>query len=341
MEIDPRAWMLWGVAASLPPLTGRNPLPLIVTLLAVVLVRMAVTPLRAGRFTVSGIIKLAIAFLVIGIVFNILTVRTGDRIIVTLPQWMPLLDGPLTWNAVVFGALSGIAILSLVVAGLTLAANLDWSATMRLLPDSLLGFGTAASIAFTFFPQLASSFQEIREARRIRGAPIRGARDALQVATPILSLALDRAITLSELLETRGFGAALPVQSRSGARSLGIAVGLAGIGTSAYLFVTGHTLPALVIAIVSIVAAWTPRRGRITMGRTRYRSPVWRSSDTAIAAGSVLALVATVITLVIWPEALRYEPYPSLTLPAVGLPLLVGLLGLTAPAIAALWSAEP
>ncbi len=40
-RLDPRAWLLWGAAASLPALLGRNPFPLLMTLVAVLGVRIA------------------------------------------------------------------------------------------------------------------------------------------------------------------------------------------------------------------------------------------------------------------------------------------------------------
>jgi hypothetical protein len=33
--LDPRAWIIWAVAANLPPLVGRNPWPLAATSVAV------------------------------------------------------------------------------------------------------------------------------------------------------------------------------------------------------------------------------------------------------------------------------------------------------------------
>ncbi|MEZ4507398.1 MAG: hypothetical protein R2848_16495 [Thermomicrobiales bacterium] len=59
--------------------------------------------------------------------FNLLTVRVGDRVFGTIPDWVPLIDGDLTVNSIVFGLLSGLAVLTLVLIGVTLAAVLDWA----------------------------------------------------------------------------------------------------------------------------------------------------------------------------------------------------------------------
>jgi hypothetical protein len=58
-------------------------------------------------------------------------------------------------------------------------------------------------------------------------------------------------------------------------------------------------------------------------------------NDTIVLVCSALALVATLLSLEMRPESVRYEPYPHLDLPNVNLPLLLALLLLLAPAIVA------
>jgi len=332
-SIDPRAWLVWGLAASLPPLVGRNPFMLIVTLLSVIIVRVAVG--RSGQSGPStlGLIKLAAVFVAIGVVFNVLTVHSGDVVLATIPDSLPLIGGDITLNAVVFGILGGMAVLSLVITGLTVSSNLEWPAVMRLLPESLVSLGVAGSIAFTFFPQAIASFRELREARLIRGSPLRTPRDYASLAAPMLTLGLDRAVTLSELLETRGFGASSSPGHRSQWRSMSMAVGLAALCTSAYLFAAGQLVRAggaLLAAMASavFVALAAPRAKR---RRSRYRVPQWTRQDSIVSAGSFVAISGLVIALAWSPKAVRYEPYPTLDLPLVALPLILALLGLLAP----------
>ena len=49
------------------------------------------------------------------------------------------------------------------------------------------------------------------------------------------------------------------------------------------------------------------------------------------------AAIATVSVLLVDADAIRYEPYPTLTWPVASVPLAVGLLGLLAPAVVLLW----
>src|SRR4051812_49820711 len=108
--LDPRAWLAWAFAASLPAMLGRNPWPVAVALLAVVSVRVAWTGRRSNTTSWDFFVKLAVVFAAISVVFNVLTVRTGDRGFVHVPSFVPMLRGELTWNAALYGVLSGIAL---------------------------------------------------------------------------------------------------------------------------------------------------------------------------------------------------------------------------------------
>lgn len=331
--IDPRAWLCWAGSAMLVPLTGRNPFALLSVLLAVLAVREALPP--DARIGWSWIVRLGVVFAALSVVFNVLTVRTGDRVIGTIPEWIPLIDGNLTLNSVVFGLLSGLAVLTLVLIGITLAAVLDWSAVLRLLPHSLTGAGVAGSVAFSFFPQMVATYREIVDAQAMRGYELRGPRDYLNLAPLLLSGGIERAVTMSELLESRGFGGA-PAPKRSRMSGLAPAVGLGAVCIAVYLFAVGETLAASVAALLGCaLLALSVRAGRTSeVRRTRYRPLIWRPSDWVVLAGAIIAAASVVLA---GAEAIRYEPYPTLELPAASVPLSIGLLGLLAPAFVLLW----
>jgi energy-coupling factor transporter transmembrane protein EcfT len=331
--IDPRAWLCWAAAAMLMPLLGRNPFALCTVLLTVVAVRETLPPqMRSGW---SWIVRLAIVFAAFSVLFNVLTVRAGDRIIGSIPGWIPLIDGNLTLNSVVFGLLSGLAVLTLVLIGVTLSAVLDWSAVLRLLPQSLTGAGVAGSVAFSFFPQMMASYREIVDAQAMRGYTLRGPRDYLNLAPLLLSGGIERAVTMSELLESRGFGGA-PAPQQSAWRSLAPAVGLGTLCVGVYLFAVGQSAPASACAIAGIaLLAFTVWAGRKTeVRRTKYRPLIWRTVDWFVLAGSLIAAAAMLLAP---SDAVRYEPYPTLSWPVASLPLTIGLLGLLAPALVLLW----
>ncbi len=334
-QLDPRAWLAWGLAAGMPALLGRNPWPLLAVLVAVIGVRLAWADRMTGGRSWGLFLRIALIFAAIGVVFNVLTVCAGDHVIATLPGELPLIGGEISLNAAIYGLLSGLALVLLVMIGSTLAAVLDWSAIVRLLPESLTSIAVAGSIAFAFVPQTAVAYREIREAQSARGHRIRGARDLLPILVPMIGSGLERAITLAEALESRAFGApASPLRdARTWTRYLG-ACALASATIAIYLLVSGRTAAAFAatgIAVFTLFLFVRTGEGSV-MHRTSYRLPVWRRADTAVVAGSAIALLATTVTLETSSSALRYEPYPHLNLPMVSIPLLIGLLALLVPA---------
>lgn len=331
--IDPRAWLCWAAAAMLVPLMGRNPFALLAVLLAVVAVREALpAEVRSGW---GWVLKLGIVFAGLSVVFNVLTVRAGDRVIGSIPDWAPLIDGDLTFNSVVFGLLSGLAVLALVLIGVTLSAVLDWSAVLRMLPQSLTGAGVAGSVAFSFFPQMVATYREIVDAQAVRGQELKGPRDYLDLAPLLLAGGIERAVTMSELLESRGFGGA-PAPGRSRVGQMAPVFGLTGLCAGAYLFAVGRAGPAALVGLCGAgtlaLTVWFGRR--VEVRRTRYRVLVWKRMDWVVLGGAFVAVAAIFL---VDPDAVRYEPYPTLTAPVASLPLTIGLLGLLAPAAVLLW----
>ena len=342
--LDSRVWLLWGLVASLPPLIGRNPFPLAATLLAVLGVRAAWAGSRSSAASWGALLRLAAFFALFGVLFNVLTVPVGDTVIAEVPERIPLVGSSLTLNALVYGLLSGLALLTLVSIGTTLGAVLDWSEVLRLLPRRLSGVATAGSVAFAFVPQTVTAFHEIREAQAARGYRPRGVRGFVPIIVPLLAGGMDRALTLAEALESRAFGSAPGIQARTSVwRWPLLAVGLTGAATGGYLMATNNVKVAVACLGGSLALFWLGSRdatGR-TFARTRYRDPQWHRTDTIVAGLTVLALLTIVGALVRDSAGLQYEPYPSFVLPRVNLLLLVGIGLLVAPAFWAPAGTEP
>ena len=334
--LDPRAWLLWGAAASLPPLVGRNPLVLAATLLAVLGVRGA-WGAGAGPGW-GGIVRLAALFAAVGALFNLLTVHLGDRPFARLPAALPIVGGELTLNALVYGLLSGAAVLTLVLAGATLGAVLDGAALLRLLPARLTTVAVAGSVAWAFVPQTAAAFGQIREAQAARGHRVRGVRDLVPLLVPLLGGGLERALTLAEALESRAFGAPLgaataPAPGRGVLAALGLTAGAVG----AYLLAVGRAGPALATLGAALVALTVAARepGGGGPRRTRYRTARWGRAETLIGGTALVVLAVEIAVLRRNPTAFAYEPYPRLVPPQVDLLLLAALAVLLAPALVA------
>ncbi len=359
--LDPRAWMLWAIAASLPPLLGRNPWPLAATLLAVLGVWFAWSVGVAGARW-RPLLRLALFFGAVGVVFNLLTAHVGDLVIGALPQTWPIVGGPLTLNALIYGLLGAVAILALVAVSATLGATLDWSAMMRLLPERMAPLAVAGSIAWSYLPRTVAAFSEIRESQMSRGYRPRGIRDAAPLVIPLLAGGLERSMITAEALEARAFGAPLsPELVPRPWQVVSLVVGLIAALTGAFCLALGQIAAStslLGLAAVTIAAGLLNRtsierwlgahrpsrvflapsaqgeggRGAKILRRTRYRAPIWERPELIVSGAAIAVLCVEIAMLAIDPTAFRYEPYPSLTAPAIDLPLLAALGLLLAPA---------
>jgi energy-coupling factor transport system permease protein len=334
--LDPRAWIIWAVAANLPPLVGRNPWPLAATLLATLGVWGAwSTGTAAARW--RPLLRLALVFGAVSVLFNLLTAHIGDRPIGALPEALPVIGGVLTLNALIYGLLSAMAIFSLVAVSATLGATLDWSATMRLLPERMASLAVAGSVAWSYLPRTTAALAEIREAQMARGYRPRGIRDAAPLVIPLLAGGLERAMLTAEALEARAFGA--PLASELTPRPWQVASLLAGLVaalTGAFCLALGQLAVAgglLAVALASLMAGLFTRRGdEPHVRRTRYRDPIWERPEWIVTGAALAVLAVEIAVLVLDPAAFRYEPYPSLTAPAISLPLLAVLGLLLTPA---------
>lgn len=330
------SWLAWGASASFPLLIGRNPFPLAVTIAAVATVRAVNQGRNPEAPGWSLVIRLGLIVAAVSVIFNVLTVRAGDRVITTLPGWTRWLSGDLTWNAVIYGLLSATAILGLIMTWATVAALVDWAGLTRILPDRLLGFAVGGSIALNLIPQTVSSVAEITEAAAARGFAVKGPRSFGIIVSPVVSGSMDRALRLSEVLEARGFGSRTagatrrPVLHQAGWNAL-----LAGLCLATYALAVGATafaglgLAATLSGLIILLRGPRSDEGK----RTKYRTETRSKADWTVIGGSVVALIVCVVARDVDSASVAYEPYPTISMPVANEWLLFGLFGLFLPAL--------
>jgi energy-coupling factor transport system permease protein len=314
---------------------GRNPFSILACLIVALAVRYATAGDEGAGW--GRLVRLAAVFAVIGVVFNLVTYHGGDRSFAEVPGWIPIVGGPLTVNAVVYGVLSGLALVTLVSIWSTVAQHLNWTDLVRLAPPALTGIAISSSIALTLVPKTIEAFGDIRDAQAIRGFRVRGARDLVPLAAPMLTLGLERAVTMSEALESRGFGGPEDHAARSRFGPILLALSLTLVALAAFLFTTGDVLAAMPVMGAGVVAGWlTVRRANAgTVWRpSRYRPVVFRSSDRWLALACVSTVVMIISSYRVDAGSLAYEPYPAITWPTVSLPVIAAIGLLLAPLFA-------
>lgn len=326
--LDSRTWLVWGVCCMVPMLIGRHPVLVLAILCIALTVRLVCVPAAAVRW--GWIIRISALFAGIGVVFNALTVRSGNQVAFHLP----ILDWSITWNAIAYGIVSGVAMVTLVLVGITTAAGLNWIALTRVLPPRMAPLAVSGSVAWSFLPAASQAFTDIREAQAARGHHIRSGRDVLPIIVPLLDGSLNRALTMSETLEARGFGAsASTVPTKSYASIFGL---LAIVGALFFAFAVSLNAQYLLwisIAIMAIGAIGFMRSGSNSPHTTKYREHHLSRADIGVMIASVASLAAILFFAMQDQRAIIFNPYPNLEVPAIDYRILLAVVPLLGPAL--------
>ncbi len=342
--LHPMTWVVWTGAAALAASTTRNPLYLILILGAVLITQRAYAARGAdGKDTEAAgwqsLLRLALWLTLFTIPFNTLSVHAGRVVLVRLPQNWPLIGGPITLEAIVWGASNALGLMTLMVAFATFNLAVDQAQMLRLTPAFLYQAGLIVTIALTFFPQMIASAQEIREAQLIRGHRMRRVRDMLPYVMALLTTGLEHSFQLAEAMESRGFGAGPGAQTASAGSDVTYgALTLTGLGGTLsgfflltyfeHLRLAGWVALGASIALL-IGAFW--RQGRRAT-RTHYHRDRWTGPDAAALAAAGVLLLALLWGRAFRPELLLYSPYTNM-LPSFHIWMGAACLLLVVPAL--------
>ena len=341
--LHPAAWWAW--AACLAVVASRTTDVVLLLLVASVAAFVVAARRSDAPWSRSLVVFVKVGLVVI-VVRVALEVLFGNRlpghVLVTLPQ-VPLpgwargvsIGGPVTVEAVLGAAVEG---LRLAVVLLCFGAANSLASPYRLLrclPSVLYEAGVAITVALAFAPELVVSIGEVRDARRLRGRPVRGPAGVRGLAVPVLERALDRSVQLASSMDARGYGRrpATSVRARrwaAGAVGGGLLLVAAGTyGLLAAGSLPGGGLPVLAVGALLLgggLAAGTRRRLR-----TRYRPDAWGPAEWAVVGSGVLAVAGVVVAGLVDPAALQLQLTP-LRPPALPLVAVVGVAAAALPA---------
>lgn len=304
----------------------RNPFYLAIAGLALTAVWIAVDAVRPLGRPAPRLPLLASAFLLPwSTVVNALLAHVGDRVIVRLPAW-PVIGGPITWNAVLYGALTGAA-LTCVLFGLSiLHAVLDRHEVLRLVPPHQRTLALTLAIALNVLPSFAAAARDTVDIVRLSGQ--RGALTVLRTVVPaVLYRGMDYSLALAEVLEVRGFSAR---QSGQRGRPLGslllLVAGFLAVGAT----ITGSGF--IFLAALACLAAASTRSARRAWHGIRILP--WPRPASIVAACLLLAGGCFVLSLGLPTSDLAYSPYPTLRWPGFAPVSGLAYLALVVPALA-------
>ncbi|MEU1258373.1 energy-coupling factor transporter transmembrane component T [Streptomyces chartreusis] len=338
--LHPGAWWLWALALGTAATRTTNPLLLALLIATSAYVVATCRPNAPWARSYSVFFKLALAVLLIRLVFAVLlgSPLPGTHVIVTLPE-IPLPDwaqgirlgGKVTVETVLIAFYDGLRLATLLICVGAANSLANPTRLLKSLPGALYEIGVAVVVALTYAPNLIADVQRLRAARRLRGRPDTGVRGLLQVALPVLEGALERSVALAAAMDARGYGRTADVPPRVRRTTTALTLGgLLGVcaGTYGLLTADGGTygLPVLLAGVVAALAGL--RLGSRRSPRTRYRPDRWDASAWLVAGSG--AAVAALLTLAAdrTPEALNPGVIP-LVAPTLPLwPAAAVLLGL-------------
>ena len=326
--------MTWLAAALVALSTTRNPLylALILLCLAVVILTLgrrsetAPPPVSPFRF---GLIVVALSAL-----FNTAISHFGQTVLFYLPENIPIIGGPITAEAFVYGAINGFVLTGIFWAFTALNQALPTRQLIRLIPRAFYPLAVVTSIAITFIPTTIRQHRQIREAQAIRGNRMRGIRDWIPLIIPLLVGGLERAMQLAEAMTARGF-ASTSSQVNDTRHRVIMAAGLVTllVGWLVRLNPDRVILGTLVLITgILLIVVMLYLIGR-QVPRTTYARQAWTIRDTLVVLGALIVLGITLLP-VPWIDktTLSYPVYPSLSRPTFDPHIGLAILGLLVPA---------
>ncbi|MCB8944070.1 MAG: hypothetical protein H6658_09975, partial [Ardenticatenaceae bacterium] len=182
--LDARAWLVWLGATAVLTMLLRNPLYLVIVLLAVRVVAQMCG--GAGTGVRISLWRIGLMILLFSTLFNFLFVHVGTTVLWRWPLRWPYVGGAMTVEAAVFGAINGLVLLTLLATFLAFNQIVPVSELVRLIPAAFRDLGVVLLIALTYVPETIQHWHSIREAQAIRGHQVQGIRDFRPILIPLL-----------------------------------------------------------------------------------------------------------------------------------------------------------
>jgi energy-coupling factor transport system permease protein len=336
---QPWAWMGWLITVLVILSITRNPLYLVLILMCVLFVGISLRQAGAELPTPISLWKLAGWIILLATVFNGLTSHYGATVLLTIPGRVPLLSGNVTLDAIVYGATNGLVLTGMLASFSVLSLALPVRDLISLIPRAFFPMAVVTSIAVTYLPTTLRQFKQIREAQAVRGHQMRSLRDWLPLLMPLLVGGLEHAMQLAEAMTARGFASSKTSTSNHEMNlrlamfvgmllvALGWIAQLASVPTVGFILIVSGAV--LILAGLWYIGRESPR--------TAYHRRPWGWQDWLSLAISLVVLLACLLPLTgLGSQALEYEPYPALSLPAFNPLLGIIMLGLLTPGILAM-----
>jgi energy-coupling factor transport system permease protein len=331
-------WLAWAVAAATSVQLAPSPVYVATVIAMSALIVEVYAPDGPYRRAFGLLVAAGCLFAGVRVLITALTVHLASTtVIVSLPSLtVPrilggfALGGPVSLGAVLQSVSEGLAIVGIMACFGAFNAVVSHYELVQSAPRAFHELGLIVTVALAFVPATIESVAAAREADRARtGALVVRRGRALRLAVPVLERGLERAVSLSESMDSRGFAPAGSAGERLGASS-GVGALLA-LGGALVALVSRAPLAAIAFGAAGVaflgVAIWSTGR---SSRRPRYRPRRMEPADWAAAGACMLAPVALGVLALMGSSSLWWSTSP-LRWPTFSLPASVALLALLSP----------
>lgn len=306
-------WLVWAIAATASLQIAPSPVyvALVIAVATLVVSVYGLDSPYARAYPV--LVAAAMVFAALRVALTALTTHGGPQVLftlpsATLPDWLggftvgSTVEAPIVAQA----AYEGFVIVGVVSVFAAFNAVVSHHELVQALPRAFHELGLVVAVGIAFVPTTITAIHDVRDADRARtgGRPVRRGRLVRQIV-PVLENGLERAITLAESMDSRGFARGGATGAEQAAAWCG-AAGLLALGGAFVALVAGGSGVALALTIggsaAIVVAMVVASRGS---NRVRYRPRRLTRADVAVMVGVSLAPIAL--------AALSATGYDSLT----------------------------
>jgi energy-coupling factor transport system permease protein len=333
-------WFVWAIAATASLQIAPSPLyvAMVVAIATLVVSVYGLDSPYARAYPL--LVGVAVVFAALRVALTALTTHGGPDVLVTLPSatlpdWFggftigSTIEAPIVAQA----AYEGFVIVGVVAVFAAFNAVVSHYELVQSLPRAFHELGLVVAVGVAFVPTTITAIHDVREADRARtgGRPVRRGRIVRQIV-PVLENGLERAITLAESMDSRGFARGGATPRERGAAWCG-AFGLLALAGAFVALVAGESDVALALVVTGatavVVAMVVASRGST---RVRYRPRRLTRADLVMMTAVCSAPAALTVLSIAGDASLTWAASP-LRWPTLHVLPVVALAALCAPLV--------
>lgn len=298
--LHPLAWWIWGLTAATIAIVSENWVIHLTIFTAIMTVIYTKRPNASWGNSLSILLRLVLFIigfrLMIEIVFG---VHFGGPILLALPEvhlpnWLGGIElgGSIGATGALSAFLHGFKLATVLVSAAAPATLIPPNLLLKSLPNAIYEAGLVTVIAVGFLPTLSADVRRIRSSSALRGKPAVGIRQNIRLMMPLIDSSLNRAVTLANAMESRGFGKTKMNVVNSNIIGLSLICGLFLLLISIYQILRNrfdNISFLIMILAISTISISIIVGGRIRL-RTRFEKLVFAPHEMLIIASSLLVV---------------------------------------------------